>query len=195
MKVFLDIIAAINAIILFVQLIIFVLQLRVFRKQANISEKQNEISEKQNKIIKNQLLIDSRREHSGEIKNNVISNLKEEIRKMPYTEIEIPQFGDNAKNNSIIKIEDKFYLTKENFFEKVKSFSPFDYTQSTNADINNEENALYSDFLESHLGKYKDSFIEKFNSFLGYSNKYHDIIVDIQQKFKDTIENKCNDYR
>ena len=112
MKVFLDIITAITAIILFGQLIIFFLQLRVFRKQANISEKQNEISEEQNKIIKNQLLIDSRREHSGEIKNNVISNLKEEIKKAPYIKEIIPQFDDNTKNTSMTKIEDKFYLTK-----------------------------------------------------------------------------------
>jgi hypothetical protein len=192
-QVFLTIIIGfITAIILFTQLIIFFFQLCVFRKQVDIAEKQNEISEEQNKIIKNQLLIDSRREHSGEIKNNVISYLKEVINKMPYIEIPIPQFDYGVNDNWIIEIENQFSLTKENFFEKAKSAFALN-SRMTNIDNSREENALYDDFLENHLGEDKNYFMENLDTFLEHCNKYHDIIVNIQQKFKNKIENKGKD--
>ena len=72
-----------NVILGILTVAILFLQLRVFSKQAGIAKKQNEISEEQNKIIKNQLTIDSRKEHSIEIKNKVISELKAEIEQMP----------------------------------------------------------------------------------------------------------------
>lgn len=176
----------------------FFLQLRVFHKQANISKKQNEISEEQNKIIKNQLLIGSRREHSVEIKANVIPYLQEKIQKMPYFEIETPQFDNNAKSGWVIKIEDKFSLTEDNFFEKVKLPMSFSLESglsinATGMDNGKNKNNLYADFLKNHLGKDKDFFMQNFNSFLEYSNKYHDMIVDVQQKFKNEIESKCKD--
>ena len=102
-----------TVIILFTQIIIFICQLIVFKKQAKIAEKQNE-------IIQNQLLIDSKREHTVEIKSSVISLLKEKINKMPFIELEIPQFKDKDNNKWIINIENELILTPENFFEKVK---------------------------------------------------------------------------
>lgn len=167
--------------------IILFLQLCVFRKQACIAEKQN-------KIIQNQLTIDSRREHSIEIKNKVISELKAEIEQMPYREIKIsiPQFNNKDGDSWEIKIEDKdnFNLTRPKFFEKFAKPS-ISVSNSTVIDDISDKNALYNDFLEKHLGKDKDCFIDNFDSFLGYSNKYNEIFTGIQQKFKINIENDC----
>ncbi len=183
-----------NVILGILTVTILFLQLRVFSKQAGIAKKQNEISEEQNKIIKNQLTIDSRREHSIEIKNKVISELKAEIEQMPYREIKIsiPQFNNKDGDSWEIKIEDKdnFNLTRPKFFEKFAKPS-ISVLNSTVIDDISDKNALYNDFLEKHLGKDKDCFIDNFDSFLGCSNKYHEIFTGIQQRFKIIIENKC----
>jgi hypothetical protein len=178
-------IVIIDAIVGIFTVIILFLQLCVFRKQAGIAKKQNE-------IIQNQLTIDSRREHSIEIKSNLISKLKVEIEQMPYAEIKIPQFDDKDGDNWEIKIEDNFNLTKLNFFEKVKPYMPdLNLTMNNNIRDINDKNVLYNDLLDNHLGKDKDYFINIFDSFLGYSNKYNEIFTGIQQKFKINIENDC----
>ena len=183
-----------NVILGILTVAILFLQLRVFSKQAGIAKKQNEISEEQNKIIKNQLTIDSRKEHSIEIKNKVISELKAEIEQMPYRgiKISIPQFNNKDGDSWEIKIEDKdnFNLTRPKFFEKFAKPS-ISVSNSTVIDDINDKNVLYNDLLDNHLGKDKDYFINIFDSFLGYSNKYNEIFTGIQQKFKINIENDC----
>ena len=140
-------IVIIDAIVGIFTVIILFLQLCVFRKQAGIAKKQNE-------IIQNQLTIDSRREHSIEIKSNLISKLKVEIEQMPYAEIKIPQFDDKDGDNWEIKIEDNFNLTKLNFFEKVKPYMPdLNLTMNNNIRDINDKNVLYNDLLDNHLGK------------------------------------------
>ena len=64
-------------------------------------------------------------------------------------------------------------------------------TMNNNIRNINDKNVLYNDLLKNHLGKDKDDFINIFDSFLGYSNEYHEIFIGIQQKFKINIENDC----
>ena len=162
-------------------LVILGIQAYILFQQTKIGKEQNKISGEQAQILKNQLILDNRREHTVEIKNKIILKLRHYIES-------IFLFHSNPEPQNAIKKENNFIvdhnlsLTTENFFKELDVGSP---------NHNSNDNNLYQDFLENHLGEHKDSFLKNFELFIKYNNMYLSEITCIEEEFK----NKFYDFK